>query len=169
MAFVDADTPLFVPEYRSTEHLWDLLRDAAFRMNETGALYVQTNHPEHPVYANLPNPEAFYAVELEQRKIFGYPPHKYLLKLFFGAATKESGKAEGERLFRQHGGLTKGPTDIKITPPLELFPPFQKGRYWQAIILKLSYADYKQQLRAIMKIVPETWKVDPNPNTLLSL
>ncbi len=169
MAFIDADTPLFVPEYRSAEHLWDLLHDAAFRMNETGSLYVQTNHPEHPVYASLPNPEAFYVAELEQRKNFGYPPYKYLLKLFLGATTKESGKAESERLFRQLNGLTKEPTDTKITPPLELFPPIQKGRYWQAIILKLSYTDYKRQLRSIMKIVPENWKVDPNPNTLLSL
>ncbi len=169
MAFIDADTPLFVPEYRSTEHVWDLLHDAAFRMNENGALYVQTSHPEHPVYANLGNPEAFYNSELEQRKIFGYPPYKYLLKLFFGASAKELGKVEAERFFRQLTLLTKGSTEIKITPPLELFPPLQKGKYWQEIILKLSYKVYKQQLRSIMKIVPDIWKVDPNPNTLLSL
>lgn len=168
MAFIDADIPLFVPEFRSAELVWDMLHDAAFRMNGAGRIFVQTGHSEHQVYANLENPEAFYASELEQRKIFGYPPFKYVLKLFLGAPTKENGKLQTDAFMRQLIGLTKDSPDIKITPPLELFPTFQKGQYWQAIIIKLSYHNFKQQLQRIMAIVPETWKVDPNPNTLLN-
>ncbi|MEK7625256.1 MAG: hypothetical protein AAB467_02795 [Patescibacteria group bacterium] len=169
MAFIDADTPLFVPEFRSTEHAWDMIHDAEFRMDGNGAIFIQTSHPEHPVYTNLGNSAAFYAAELEQRKIFGYPPFKYLLKLFYGSSVNEPESRESDVFTRKLAELTKGSIDIKITPSLELFPAFQRGKYWRAIIIKLSYRNYKQQLRRIMKIVPESWKVDPNPNTLLGL
>lgn len=169
MAFIDADTPLFIPEYRIVENVWQYIFDAAYRLPVGSRFFIQSSHPENIVYKALMNPQEFYETELKERKLFNYPPYRFILKLFYGAPSKELGKREIDRLRFKLSELTKTAPDIKITPPLELFPAIKKGKYWQAMILKLPYKNYKQLSRMILQFVPEGWKVDPNPNTLLSL
>jgi primosomal protein N' (replication factor Y) len=167
-AFMDADTPLFIPEYLSTERVWQSIHDALFRLEKTTPLYIQTNKPEERIFTSFSEPSLFYKGELENRKIFAYPPYRFLLKLFVGSPTREEGTKETEKVYSSLAQLTNNSPDITINRPIELFPPFTKGNYWKAIILKLSYKNYKQLLRRILPHVPETWKVDPNPINLLN-
>lgn len=169
MAFIDADIPLYVPEFRSVENAWQLLCDASYRLPKNCSFLVQTNKPEHLVYSSLYDPKEFFEKELELRKTFGYPPFQYLLKLFYGGDSKPAASREAQNLKNTLAQLTKGRSDIKISAPLEMLPSISRGKYWQVIIIKLPYSNYKQLSRMILKIVPEDWKVDPNPLTLLTL
>ena len=55
MAFIDADSSLFIPEYKVSENLWEQLRDTQFHLPPTAHLLIQTGHKEHHVFSNLSN------------------------------------------------------------------------------------------------------------------
>lgn len=168
LAFLDADAPLFIPEYKIIENLWQQLRDAQFNLPETAKLIIQTGHPEHLVFQSLFNPENFYAQQLAERQMLGYPPFRFLLKLFHGQANAALAKKEAERLARQLQTLTKGDKNITISGPLETSPARHAGQYWQVILAKIKYATYKQSIRLLLAHTPDNWKADPNPNSILS-
>ena len=167
MIFFDPDTSLFSPEYLSSEELFQLIKDACFRLPEDAKLILQTRNPEHTVFRGLSDPDNFYAEQLAERKLFGYPPYKYLLKLFYPAPSPTTGKQAAAAFYRSLEQLTKKAPDIKITGPFELFPAFSKGMYWQAIIVKIGFENYKKRIKEIMSVTPEGWKSDPGPIHLL--
>lgn len=169
LALVDADTPLFIPEYKSAENLWHLLRYAAFRLPGAARFLVQTNHASHAVFSALSEPENFYTGELAERQRFGYPPFKYLARLMCRHASESVASSSAAALERRLEPLTKALAGAIILPSLPMFPPKLRGAYWRVIIIKLSYANYKQALKKILALTPSDWKADPNPNTLLSL
>lgn len=164
MIGVDADTSLFIPEYKTTEKLWQLLRSVRFNLPPETPFFIQTNHPDNPVFRSLDRPEQFYKEELEARRRFGYPPFYFLAKLFFGNSEKALVIRETDRLAEALSRLTKDRPDITITPPLDMFPAWSRGRYWRVLLIKLPYANYKQLLREILPLLGEQWKVDLNPN-----
>lgn len=169
VALLDADTSLFVPEFKMAENAWHTLRDAVYRTTPSAILFIQTNHPEHIVFRALTEPELFYTQELTQRKMFLYPPYNFLLKMFSGHEEENYIKREANELYRALLELTKSNPDIKITANLEMFPPFYQGKHWQVIIAKLNYKNYKSNTKRILNKLPESWKIDLNPNTILSL
>lgn len=168
MAVIEADTPFFVPEYRAAEDWWQTLRDSRYRLPPEAELFIQTSRPDHLIFKSLFSPEQFYKQELLQRKLLNYPPFYYLLKLYYNGADKTQVVAEAKRVFAQLYQLTKQNLHITINPPLAMFPEFERGSYRQVIMIRVAYRNYKQLLRIILSHVPETWKVDLNPNTLLS-
>ena len=169
MVIVDADTPLFVPEYRTAERLWLELRDMLYRLPKKSPLLIQTNHPEHPLFAALSEPDIFYQQEIAQRKLLKYPPYRYLLKLVFGHLEETIVKKETLQAFETLTRLTKDIPDCTITSPYSLEPAYNKGRHWQAILIKLPYSAYKKYWRQIVALLPDSCKVDPNPLTIFIL
>ncbi len=168
-AFLDADAPLFIPEYKIIENLWQQLRDAQFNLPDTAELVIQTGHPEHLVFQSLFNPENFYAQQLAERQMLGYPPFRFLLKLFHGQINSIAAKKEAEILAKKLQILTKNDKNITISDPLETSPQRHAGQYWQVILAKIKYATYKQSIRFLLANAPENWKADPNPNSILTL
>lgn len=168
MAFIDADTPLFIPEYKTGERLWQALMRSLFLLPETTPLFIQTAHQEHFIFQALAAPELFYERELAERRMFGYPPFRFILRLFTSGKNHALLKGETGAVEATLKRLTRNDSAVTITPAADMFPRFQRGAYWQAIVVKIGYAHYKKVIRQILAAVPETWKVDPNPNTLLS-
>lgn len=169
MGIIDADTPLYTPEYLGVENLWQTIHDASFRLSNDIPLLIQTRHPEHIIYEALHDPANFYKQQLSERKMFGYPPFNYLLKLLTFGDSVTNVEKEAQKLYLTLNQLTKSALTIKINPPVALFPPFNRGKYWQAIIIKLPLSNYKKSIKLINKSLPLNWKIDPNPITLLSI
>ncbi|MFA5174861.1 MAG: primosomal protein N' [Patescibacteria group bacterium] len=169
LVFLDADTPLFVPEYRITEDLWQILRSAQYNLPEDAKIVAQTSHPEHYIFESLSNPKNFYLQELTQRKMFAYPPYKFLWRACFGHPSQEIAEKESTRVYSSLLPLTKNDFDIKISSPLRMYPYFHDGRYWQVILAKINYKNYKQAAKLLASRLPPDWKTDPNPNTLLTV
>lgn len=169
MVIADADTPLFVPEYRTVERLWLQMREALYRLPLGGSLLVQTNHPEHPIFQALPEPALLYSEEIKQRKLLKYPPYRYLLKIGYGHESETVAQEEAAKAYRAINELTKSDPDCTISSPFSYTPPFQKGRYWQAMLIKLPLRAYKKYWKQIVTLLPDTWKVDPNPLTIFSV
>ena len=169
MAFVDADSSLFIPEYKIAENLWALIRDAQFNLQADAKILIQTGNPEHVVFKSLANPDLFYNEQLSERRALGYPPFKFMVKLFYGHANQEVVERESTKLASDLLVLTKNSQDITITGPMQTAPYFYGGRLWQVILAKIKYDSYKQSTKLLLSMVPESWKVDPNPNSILYL
>ncbi|HLC70261.1 MAG TPA: primosomal protein N' [Patescibacteria group bacterium] len=168
LVFLDADTPLFVPEYKTNENLWFLIRDAIFRLNPGASFILQTSHPDHMVFRSIYAPGAFYEEELKNRSSLDYPPVSYLVRLFYGAKTAPESEREALRLTTKLNTLTKDLKGLKILGPLPMYPVYQDLQYWQVIIAKIPYSNYKKYTKLLAEHTPDTWKFDPNPNTLLT-
>lgn len=169
LGVLDADLSLLIPEYKAPEHLWQGLRASQFRLTAGAKIYIQTNYPEHPVFQALYHPKQFYQEQLKERKLFQYPPYNFLLKLFYGNASATAAAANGQKIYNQLLALTQDKNRIKISCSLESNPRFYRQQYWRIILIKIGYEHYKQNIKLINQELPDNWKVDPNPNSLLSL
>jgi primosomal protein N' (replication factor Y) (superfamily II helicase) len=95
---LNADASLQIPDFRSSETVFQLLTQVSGRSGRgalPGEVIIQTQSPDHPVIALAKehNYEGFYALEIETRKMFDYPPFSHIVKLVFSGkeaqATKE--------------------------------------------------------------------------------
>ena len=166
-AYLDADAPLFIPEYKIIENLWQQIRDVQYKLSEGSSFLIQTGHPEHLVFKSLYDPGLFYSEQLAERRVLGYPPYKYMLKLLTGNQKSAILEKEVQDVNTRLLSLTKGNSGIRLLGPLETSPYYSGGQYWQVILAKIGYENYKQNTKLLLANVPENWKIDPNPNSLL--
>jgi len=85
---LNADINLQIPDFRSTELVFQLLTQVAGRSGRgdlKGEVIIQTLLPEHSVlrYAQNQDFESFYNEEKEVRALFSYPPFFHLIKCSF--------------------------------------------------------------------------------------
>ena len=83
---VDADTGLYLPDFRSAERTFQLLAQVAGRAGrgpKGGRVVVQTRHPSHHalVWAARHDAEGFLQEELRLRRSPPYPPELHLVNL----------------------------------------------------------------------------------------
>jgi primosomal protein N' (replication factor Y) len=101
VAAVNPDTSLFSSDFRAPERLFALLMQAAGRAGRdaaqaaTSEMWVQTWHPQHPLYAALRRHdfEAFAAAQIDERRMAGLPPHTHLALLRAEARTAEAARS----------------------------------------------------------------------------
>ena len=83
-----ADQLFAFPDFRSAEYALQMLRQVggrSGRKKEQGRVMIQTYNPDHPVIQSLltGDDRDFYQQELEERKIFRFPPYYRLVKVTF--------------------------------------------------------------------------------------
>lgn len=167
--FLEADAPLFIPEYGASGNLFRLVRDAGFNLPATSRFFIQTAVPHHPLWQSLDQPEKFYKFQLAERKNLEYPPYTYLTRLLFGHREANIAAKEASRLAGILQNLTNAEFNIKINGPLETVPHYGRGKYWEVILAKIPFKYREEGIRQINEKLPPDWKTDPNPNTLLSI
>ncbi|HET8635182.1 MAG TPA: primosomal protein N' [Gemmatimonadales bacterium] len=111
---VDADTGLFLPDFRAAERTFQLLAQVSGRAGrgaKGGRVLVQTRAPEHPAlaHASRHDTDGFLNAELQARESPTYPPHVTLVNTIFsgddelGVSAAAARFAEWcERLFQKH-------------------------------------------------------------------
>jgi primosomal protein N' (replication factor Y) len=109
----DADTGLYVPDFRAAERTFQLLTQVAGRAGRAerpGRVLVQTWNPEVPCIrmALERDEKAFYDLELDSRKRLGYPPFAELVRMTTVAERSELAELSArhllDRLGRYFGG-----------------------------------------------------------------
>lgn len=100
VAAIQADAALFSSDFRAPERLFSLLVQAAGRAGRAGqagkagnnaVMWVQTQHPGHPLFAALKRYDypGFAAQQLRERQQAGMPPFSYQALLRADARTQE--------------------------------------------------------------------------------
>jgi primosomal protein N' (replication factor Y) (superfamily II helicase) len=99
VAAIDADAALFSSDFRAPERLFALLMQAAGRAGrdagsgqQRAQMWVQTQHPDHPLFAALGKHDyaGFAAQQLRERTQAGLPPFSFQALLRAEARTQEA-------------------------------------------------------------------------------
>lgn len=119
VAVVNADAVINYPDFRSAERAYNMLEQVsgrAGRGEQQGKVVIQTRNPSHPVISFLKSHdyEAFYAHEVEERRIFAYPPFSRVINIVLRHRDEreldEIASAYGARLRQLFGTRVNGPT-----------------------------------------------------------
>lgn len=87
---VNANSLLNYPNFRAHERAFQMLTQVsgrAGRQNKKGTVYFQTTEPEHPViqFVQKNDYTSFFQLQLEERRLFKYPPFFRLIEIVFRA------------------------------------------------------------------------------------
>jgi primosomal protein N' (replication factor Y) len=122
VAVLNTDATLSIPDFRSAEQVFQLLTQVAGRAGRAelpGEVIIQTFLPEHPILqlAAAQDYPAFYKAELEERRLFGYPPFSHLAKLLFSAPDEAQARKMAETIHAK----------LRLPPPTQILPVTPSG------------------------------------------
>ncbi len=165
---MNADTLLNLPDFRNQEKTFQLLNQ--FRIlsqtkNPPAQIIIQTYIPNNLVFEALVQNDyqKLLDQELKNRRELNYPPFGQLIKLIHATQKEEKCLENAEKLkknlikFQEKIGLT----NIDIIGPTAAFIPRVNNQYRYYLILK------GKQVRKLLPVVPASWKIDIDPESLL--
>jgi primosomal protein N' (replication factor Y) len=136
---VFADTGLHMPDFRAAERTFSLIVQVAGRAGRyfpDGKVIVQTLRPEDPAItrACALDVEGFFAAELSQRSLLGFPPYSRLIRFILRSRNREKADGAAEKLARLVRPLL--PKDAELLGPAECPIGMQNGSYRRQILLR---------------------------------
>ncbi len=166
---VSADTGLSIPDYSSSEKVFQLLHQVIGRVGRhTKSSYVgiQTMSPDNPVIelASRQDYEGYYVWATKQRKLGQYPPYTHLLLLTCSYASRESAHKTAQKARIQIENLKIN--DLRISGPVASFYERQGTKYrWQLLIRAKS----RRNLVKVAQLFESNnkWTIDLDPSSLL--
>jgi len=162
---VSADIALNLPDYASPERAFTLLTQVAGRAGrgvDAGHVIVQTFNPQHFCIdaASRHDYHEFYAMEIESRRRYGYPPFRQFVKFTYHHENRHRCQNESlvlyEKLIEWIERLQLPNTDI-VGPAPAMMERLRGKYHWQLIV---RGPDLHQLLRVLD--VPG-WDVDIDP------
>ena len=173
VAVLNADGLLYFPDFRAQERAFQLLEQVsgrAGRRQKQGKVLIQTYSPAHPVIRALLNHDTlgFYQRELDERKLYAYPPFTRLVYLNFRHANEQRLHQVCQEVSRH---LRTFP-DWNVLGPEAAGPRKLRNKYHLRIILKIAKNqsinalwNYLQKEAAWIKSLPSApefhFDVDP--------
>jgi primosomal protein N' (replication factor Y) (superfamily II helicase) len=176
VGIVSADIGLGLPDFRAAERTFQLLTQAAGRAGrgETpGIVLIQTINPDHYAVrgAAAQDYEAFFAKEIEFRRLMLYPPFGVMVNILVRGVDQEQALQRSAALARL---LDPAPDGVRVMGPAAAALARLKNEYRYQMLLKSSS---RKQLNAIAGqlrnyAVSEKWGaaalvIDIDPVTLL--
>ena len=168
LGVVIADTSLTFPDYSSEERTYQLLNQVIGRVgrghSERERIIVQSYDPERAVIraALSSDWDTFYQTEIDERRLFNFPPFVYVLKLACRMASSRAAELKTEQFMYaiQNLGLP-----LLVEGPSPSFHARIDGKYeWQLIVKS-------KQREALLRVIDELpnsgWTYDIDPINLL--
>src|SRR5690606_28476964 len=130
------------PDFRSSENALQLLRQVSGRSGrkkEKGRVLFQTYNPDHPVVKSLligDDDTPFYNRELEERKIFHFPPYYRLVKVTFRNKNRSKNARVAQELYYALQSIFGDRVSVPVEPLvsyinhyflLDIFVKLQRG------------------------------------------
>jgi primosomal protein N' (replication factor Y) len=161
-----ADTSLYFPDFSAQERTYQLLSQVLGRVgrgHRHGRAIVQTYNPESNLLKSILDKDwaTFYQQELDERKIFTFPPYCYLLKLTCRRASQKSTEQAAGKFVSElaHSGLK-----IAIEGPAPAFHERIQNKYQWQVVIK---AKDRKELLKVVAMLPSGWSYDIDPMNLL--
>jgi len=166
VGILNADAPLNIPDFRSSENIFQILTQVAGRSGRSeleGEVILQTFLPDHPVLklAAAQDYEAFFLKEIEERRLFNFPPFTHLIKCAF--FSKEAKTAEETANSVQHTLTQKAPSFAQILPVTAAGHPKVKDLYRFQFLIKTSKVDPIVALLQEIEKPKTQMKIDVDP------
>ena len=173
---VSADIGLGMPDFRAAERTFQLLTQVAGRAgrgNVPGIVLVQTINPDHYAVrmAAMQDYAAFYAKELNFRRMMLYPPFSAMANVLVRSEKQEMAM----RMSSELGILLNPPPEkLRIMGPAEAPVPRLKNEYrYQFLVKAASRKVLNELLQSVRKYAadhkwgPTALVVDVDPLTLM--
>ena len=174
---VDADTSLYLPDFRSSERTFQLITQVAGRCGRAeikGKVLVQTKHPENYalMFAQEYNYKKFYEQEIEFRKDLSYPPFCNIAKITVRNKDNKKSLEFTEKVYKFiDEQVNKSNYPITILGPSQSYISKLNGTYRWQIILKGNRKQIKEileKLSSSLKLPFETFiNMELDPSDLL--
>lgn len=145
---VGADSGLGIPDFRSTERLFQLLSQTAGRAGRAGGeglVLIQTLKPSEPVMQFAVNHDfiGFANKEMEDRRAAFYPPFCKLVEISCGSRDEDLLRHAMERL----ESLLRADKKLLVFGPVDAFVPVVQNTHWAKLYIKT------QDLAPVRKIL----------------
>lgn len=181
VGIINADTGLFLPDFRSGERLFQLIYQTAGRSGrrkKPGEVIIQTYNPENSVikFSSSLDIESYYKMILDERSSLKYPPYSWLAKLEFSAKDKNTLNKTINKIYRYLKPPYKG---LEILGPVDCYYEKLRNKFRMQIVLK-SYKSVDPNGEKLNKYINENmsnWNslnyskskisIDINPASLL--
>jgi primosomal protein N' (replication factor Y) len=142
---INADTALYLPDFRAGERTFQLLTQVAGRAGrreEQGRVLVQTYNPHHPALqcAQKHDYRAFYEWELAQRKELGYPPFSRLVNIVAQHANPDLPQKALQKLkevLEQHSDYQQEKETFRILGPAPTPLARLQGEFRYHLLLRI--------------------------------
>jgi len=171
---IDADLGLQGSDLRAAEHTFQLMRQVAGRAGraaKSGAAYLQTYQPEHPVIRAIlaGDEDGFWQAEASARQAAGVPPFGRLAGIIISASNVEQAFDLGNHLARNDGPLRQ--INAQVFGPAPAPIARVRGRYRLRMLIKadktaplqraisqwVSNVTLKGDLRLVIDIDPQSF------------
>lgn len=161
-----ADVGLFLPDFRASERVFNLIEQVAGRAGRgllKGRVIVQTYNPDHPsiAHAKHHDVQGFAKYELSNRRMLDLPPFTRLVRFEFEDESEDKARQQCEALGRQLRQVLAQPSSL-IGPAPAYFARRNKRFRWHII----ARTDSPRILLAKLNI-PSGCFVDVDPTSLL--
>lgn len=137
IGIISADTSLQLPDFRSNERTFQLLTQVAGRAGrgqDAGKVVLQTYHPDHPTVraASRHDYLEFYRLEIEQRRLLGYPPFKQQIKIVLTDDSSDRLQKHGRDLAKNLASQLRA---ASVLGPIPAFVPKTRDRFVSLILI----------------------------------
>lgn len=124
VGIVAADMSLYISDYKAKERTFQLITQVAGRAgraSKKGEVIVQTYSPDSEIikYSASGDYEDFYNYEIEERKLFLYPPYRKLIEFEFSSYNENLTQIWAEKFLRQMSLDIKN-LDLMVTKFIKL-------------------------------------------------
>jgi primosomal protein N' (replication factor Y) len=140
VGIINADTGMFLPDFRSGEKTFQLIYQAAGRSGREkipGEVIIQTYNSENPIirYASRLDLKKYYNIIIGERKELGYPPFDRLAKIVFSGPKRDIVEKTAKKFIEKIPHIRK---NIEILGPAWCYREKLRGKYRMQIVLKSS-------------------------------
>jgi primosomal protein N' (replication factor Y) len=158
-AVLGVDHILGMPDFRSAERTFSLVTQLCGRAGRgevAGRVFLQTAHPEHPVFSCLGDMDAFSRYEEHFRRVLGYPPFTRLVLLRVEGEDRPATLQAVDALARQTRQQAKSFSGVTVLGPAPAMLPRLVGRWrYQVVLRGANLVPFREFLKAHYA----SWKV----------
>ncbi len=168
-AVLGADHVLGMPDFRSAERTWSLVTQLcgrAGRGDRPGRVFVQTGHPDHPVFSAVGNMASFADGELPLRGMLAYPPYSSLVLVRIEAADRGSASAAAGRFVAENRQLAHRFAGVDVLGPAPAPLPRLVGRWRFQVVLR---GKDRPAFRAFLAASRAAWRVEPGVRRIVDV
>ncbi len=168
VGIIQADTGLALPDYNSTERVFQLIAQATGRVGRNKhktQVIIQTYQPQHPSvqFGAYQDYESFYNNELTKRQNGHFPPFTHLLKLTCVYKTESAAIKNSQIVAKQLRKIL--PDQVQIFGPTPAFYERVRNTFRWQVVIKSPKREYLMQ--ALDCIPAMHWQSELDPASLL--
>ena len=170
VGIVAADLSLYISDYKARERTFQLITQVsgrAGRASKKGKVIIQTYSPDSEIikYSALGDYEDFYNYEIEERKIYLYPPYTKLVELEFSSYDESLTEIWAQKFLKQMSIDLKG-MDIMLTKFIKM--PKIKNINKTKFSIKLKPRDLTLLTQGLKRVISNS-KIEEERKIILNI